>query len=106
MYLCNSCLLVWIMWKTYPRSKQCFVDNVDKFSTQNVDNPPIPPACVDNVENLSTQNVENSLSLSRCLSSCIDMWKLWKTYPHKMWKTREFYELMAIISYIYVCVCG
>src|SRR6266700_2972148 len=106
MYLCNSCLLVWIMWKTYPRSKRCCVDNVDKLSTQNVDNSPIPSACVDNVENLSTFYVDNSQSLSRYLSICIDMWKLWKTYPHFMWISLGFYELIAIISYIYVRVCG
>ena len=51
---------------------------MENLSTIFVDNSLIPSACVDNVENLSTKIVDNC----------------------------QFYELIAIMSYIYARVCG
>ncbi len=81
---CGQCRKV---EKCYPQSKRCFVDSVDNFSTENVDNSQTPSACVDSVDNFSTENVDNSQSLIPGLSTYIDMWKLWISYPQKMWIT-------------------
>ena len=57
------------------------MESVDKFSTESVDKSPITACFVKNVEKLSTENVDNSLLL-------LALWKVWKSYPPKMWINR------------------